>query len=66
MFQNIYESEDKSVGYQIRHKKCPPRDNGSILFCTTGIILQWLKNNPMLEDVSHVILDEVNSTVSVH
>lgn len=50
----------KSVGYQIRLEKIPTREQGSILFCTTGILLQMMKTDPALKDFSHVILDEIH------
>uniref|UniRef100_A0A8B9GX67 RNA helicase n=1 Tax=Astyanax mexicanus TaxID=7994 RepID=A0A8B9GX67_ASTMX len=34
--------EGKSCGYQIRLQSQLPRKQGSVLYCTTGIILQWL------------------------
>lgn len=50
----------KSVGYQIRLEATLPRSEGSILFCTTGIVLQWLQGDPLLSRVSHLILDEIH------
>ena len=32
---------------------------GSILYCTTGVVLQWMRTNPDLVGYSHIILDEV-------
>lgn len=49
-----------SVGYQIRLEKEIPRTTGSILYCTTGIILQRLNTDPTLSTVSHLILDEIH------
>uniref|UniRef100_A0A669DU25 RNA helicase n=1 Tax=Oreochromis niloticus TaxID=8128 RepID=A0A669DU25_ORENI len=37
-----------SCGYQIRLQSRLPRRQGSILYCTTGIILQWLQVFPIL------------------
>uniref|UniRef100_A0A3B5PSG3 RNA helicase n=1 Tax=Xiphophorus maculatus TaxID=8083 RepID=A0A3B5PSG3_XIPMA len=37
-----------------------PRRQGSILYCTTGIILQWLRSDPLLSNVSHLVLDEIH------
>lgn len=37
-----------------------PRDYGSILYCTTGIMLQRMQSNPLLNDVSVLILDEIH------
>ena len=48
-----------SVGYQIRLESRLPRDQGSILYCTTGVVLQWMRTNPDLVGYSHIILDEV-------
>ena len=50
-----------TVGYHVRFEKKPPgHDLGAILFCTTGILLRKLVNNPNLSNVSHVIIDEVH------
>ncbi|XP_006868024.1 PREDICTED: probable ATP-dependent RNA helicase DHX36 isoform X3 [Chrysochloris asiatica] len=49
-----------STGYQIRLQSRLPRKQGSILYCTTGIILQWLQSDPHLSSVSHVVLDEIH------
>lgn len=37
-----------------------PRKQGSILFCTTGILLQYMDSDPALRRFSHVILDEIH------
>lgn len=50
----------KSCGYQIRLQSRLPRRQGSILYCTTGIILQWLRSDPLLSSVSHLVLDEIH------
>nr|CAB3237884.1 ATP-dependent RNA helicase DHX36 [Phallusia mammillata] len=52
--------EGNSCGYQIRLQNRLPRQNGSILYCTTGILVQWLRSDPNLSQVSHVILDEIH------
>ncbi|KAK0172162.1 hypothetical protein PV328_005512 [Microctonus aethiopoides] len=54
------ESLGKSVGYQIRLEKILSRDYGSILFCTTGLLLQFMQSNPALKGYSHIILDEIH------
>ncbi|CAM1323700.1 DHX36 (predicted) [Pycnogonum litorale] len=51
---------NNSVGYQIRLDAKLPRKYGSVLFCTTGIVLQWLQSDPFLTGYSHIILDEVH------
>ncbi|XP_043506605.1 ATP-dependent DNA/RNA helicase DHX36 isoform X2 [Frieseomelitta varia] len=50
----------KSVGFHIRLEKVLPRDRGSILFCTTGMLLQFLQGDPALKEFSHIILDEIH------
>ena len=49
-----------SVGYQIRLESRLPREKGSILYCTTGVVLQWMRSNPDLEGYSHIVLDEIH------
>ncbi|TRZ01981.1 hypothetical protein DNTS_024156 [Danionella cerebrum] len=52
--------EGKSCGYQIRLQSRLPRKQGSVLYCTTGIILQWLHSDPLLSSISHLVLDEIH------
>lgn len=47
------------VGYQIRMEAKKSR-NTKLMFCTTGIILRRLQDDPELDGVSHVIVDEVH------
>ncbi|XP_058490743.1 ATP-dependent DNA/RNA helicase DHX36 [Solea solea] len=49
-----------SCGYQIRLQSRLPRKQGSVLYCTTGIILQWLRSDPLLSSISHLVLDEIH------
>ncbi|KAM8954331.1 ATP-dependent DNA/RNA helicase DHX36 [Pelodytes ibericus] len=49
-----------STGYQIRLESQLPRKQGSILYCTTGIVLQWLQSDPKLTNVSHIVIDEIH------
>ncbi|XP_049580651.1 ATP-dependent DNA/RNA helicase DHX36 [Syngnathus scovelli] len=49
-----------SCGYQIRLQCKLPRGKGSILYCTTGIVLQWLRSDTNLSSISHLVLDEVH------
>uniref|UniRef100_A0A8C2WL75 RNA helicase n=1 Tax=Cyclopterus lumpus TaxID=8103 RepID=A0A8C2WL75_CYCLU len=49
-----------SCGYQIRLQSRLPRRQGSVLYCTTGIILQWLRTDPLLSSISHLVLDEIH------
>ncbi|XP_058699747.1 ATP-dependent DNA/RNA helicase DHX36 [Poecile atricapillus] len=50
----------RSTGYQIRLQSRLPRKQGSILYCTTGIVLQWLQSDKHLSSISHVVLDEIH------
>ncbi|ETN62976.1 ATP-dependent RNA helicase [Anopheles darlingi] len=51
----------RSVGYQIRLEAERPRTNGgSIMFCTTGIVLTIMQSDPLLREYSHLVLDEIH------
>ncbi|OQV15950.1 putative ATP-dependent RNA helicase DHX30 [Hypsibius exemplaris] len=50
----------QTVGYQVRLESRMPPEHGCIFFCTTGILLRRLQDNPTLKGVSHVIVDEVH------
>ena len=43
-----------------RFTRVNPRKNGSTLFCTSGIVLQWLKSDQNLHSISHIFLDEIH------
>ena len=56
-----------SIGYQVRFEAKLPEPHGSITFCTTGIFLKRMQsalqdNVPQsyLDDVTHVVVDEVH------
>lgn len=49
----------KTVGYKIRLEGSMSSST-RILFCTTGVLLRRLTEDPLLSDVSHVIVDEVH------
>uniref|UniRef100_A0A1I8PC82 DUF4780 domain-containing protein n=1 Tax=Stomoxys calcitrans TaxID=35570 RepID=A0A1I8PC82_STOCA len=49
----------KSVGYHSKRGHIPPRDNGSILFCTAGMLFHRFKDDPFLKKFSAVILDDM-------
>ena len=49
----------QSVGYQIRMEAKRSRMT-RLLFCTTGILLRRLENDPLLRGTSHVVVDEVH------
>ena len=40
------ESLGKSSGYQIRLERVLPREKGSILYCTTGVLLRRMLTDP--------------------
>jgi ATP-dependent RNA helicase DHX36 len=54
------ESLGESAGYQIRLDNVLPRSKASILYCTTGIVLKLMETDPILQDYSHIILDEIH------
>ncbi|XP_001604337.2 ATP-dependent DNA/RNA helicase DHX36 [Nasonia vitripennis] len=49
-----------SVGYHIRLEKVLARPQGSIVYCTTGMLLQFMQMDPALRNYSHIILDEIH------
>ncbi|XP_023163854.2 ATP-dependent DNA/RNA helicase DHX36 isoform X2 [Drosophila hydei] len=49
-----------SVGYQIRLESRKPRERASITYCTTGVLLQQLQSDPLLHNVSVLLLDEIH------
>jgi len=55
------EEVGNSVGYTVRFSRKAPREaGGTIEFVTTGVLLRRITNDPMLDGVSHVIIDEVH------
>lgn len=51
----------KNVGYCIRlESRLPSASRGTILFCTTGVIFQYLKDDPRLSKFSHIVVDEIH------
>ncbi|KAI9833160.1 MAG: hypothetical protein M1819_003782 [Sarea resinae] len=51
-----------SIGYQVRFDSKIPQAGGSVLYCTTGILLKQLQSSPdeILDGTSHLIIDEVH------
>ncbi|KAK8192493.1 hypothetical protein M8818_007661 [Zalaria obscura] len=51
-----------TVGYHVRFENRRPVNAGSILYCTTGILLEQLKRSPdeVLDHASHLVIDEVH------
>ncbi|CAK1555642.1 unnamed protein product [Leptosia nina] len=54
------ENLGKSVGYSVRLETVETRPRGSIMYCTTGVLLVELEVNQALSNFSHIILDEVH------
>ncbi|KAF7718595.1 Uncharacterized protein PECH_006324 [Penicillium ucsense] len=55
------ENIGNTVGYMIRFGIRRPAKGGSITYCTTGLALNMLQDNPeLLNSFSHIILDEVH------
>ena len=52
----------ESVGYHVRFDAKIPPMGGSILYCTTGILLQQIQRDPdtLLEGITHLVIDEVH------
>ena len=48
------------VGYQIRMEAKLHPVHTRVLFCTTGIVLRRLQDDPSLKGISHVMVDEVH------
>ncbi|ORX97844.1 hypothetical protein K493DRAFT_300241 [Basidiobolus meristosporus CBS 931.73] len=48
-----------TVGYSVRGDQVSS-NRTRLMFCTTGVLLRRLHSAPELEDVSHVIIDEVH------
>ncbi|XP_025196518.1 putative ATP-dependent RNA helicase DHX30 [Melanaphis sacchari] len=48
------------VGFQVRLKQILPRKPGTIVFASSGILLQKLQADPGLKEFSHVIIDEAH------
>ncbi|KAL1951731.1 hypothetical protein VTO73DRAFT_880 [Trametes versicolor] len=51
--------DDGSVGYAIRGES-KQTTRTKILFCTTGVVLRRLGSGDKLDDVTHVVVDEVH------
>ncbi|XP_053620015.1 ATP-dependent RNA helicase DHX30-like [Plodia interpunctella] len=55
------EEVGESIGYQVRLQAKPPRPPaGSVLYCTSGVLLRRLQTNPGLKGCSHVVIDEAH------
>lgn len=60
------EEVGESIGYQVRFEARPPKADGSVLFCTTGVFLRRLQNElesmdgQFLDPITHIVVDEVH------
>ncbi|XP_062532795.1 ATP-dependent RNA helicase DHX30 isoform X3 [Bombyx mori] len=55
------EEVGETVGYQVRlHSKPPRPPAGSVLYCTSGVLLRRLQANPGLVGCTHVLIDEAH------
>eukprot|EP00899_Mesostigma_viride_P021212 jgi/Mesvir1/29092/Mv18397-RA.1 len=55
------ESLGESVGYSVKLEMVKPRRHGgTIMFCTTGVLLRQLQSGEGLAGISHVIIDEAH------
>ncbi|KAJ3210622.1 hypothetical protein HDU67_005159 [Dinochytrium kinnereticum] len=55
--------KDSAIGYQVRYDDMRPKSDpqkGHVVFCTSGILLRRMQDDPTLSGVTHVILDEVH------
>ncbi|KAF9469778.1 P-loop containing nucleoside triphosphate hydrolase protein [Collybia nuda] len=51
--------DDGSVGYAIRGESKRGQET-KLLFCTTGVVLRRLGSGDTLQDISHIVVDEVH------
>ncbi|KAJ3332894.1 ATPdependent RNA helicase [Blyttiomyces sp. JEL0837] len=49
----------QTIGYAIRGETVRGKDT-KLMFCTAGILLRMLQNDPKLKGITHVIVDEVH------
>lgn len=56
------ENPGEFVGHHVRFSSVLPRSDGSILYCTSGVLWKYLQTQPdhILDTVSHVVIDEVH------
>jgi ATP-dependent RNA helicase DHX57 len=47
------------IGYSIRGESVQTPDT-KVLFCTTGVLLRMAQEDPLLKEVSHIVIDEVH------
>ena len=54
------EQVGRSVGYSIRLESKMSAST-RLLFCTTGVLLRMIEEDPTLANVTHVLVDEVSA-----
>jgi ATP-dependent RNA helicase DHX36 len=56
------ESLGDTVGYHVKGENRSSRESGRMTYCTTGILLKQLQNDPdhVMDTASHIIIDEVH------
>ena len=32
----------------------------TVTYCTTGVVLQWMRSDPLLKQLTHIVLDEIH------
>ena len=52
----------QTVGYQIR-LEARRSAKTKLLFCTTGVVMRRLQDDPLLHGVTHICVDEVRSVM---
>ena len=57
--QERNETIGKTVGYSIRLESKQSREM-RIMFCTTGVLLRRLTEDPLLAKATHIVVDEVH------
>lgn len=55
-------SAGSRIGYMVRGDSACCAASCQLLFCTTGVLLQRLRSDPTLANVTHLIVDEVTHT----
>ena len=57
--EEMVEPLGQTVGYQIR-MDIKKSKNTRLLFCTTGVVLRRLQDDPLLSGITHICVDEVH------
>ena len=56
VFLSVQDELLQTVFIRFETKRC---DTTRLLYCTTGVLLRKLQLDPLLSDITHVIVDEV-------